>query len=71
MSKATHQDGSPLFTTASVLALLFFVMIALQCTSTTAVMIRETGRWFGAFAQVVVYNGLAYVVAVFVFQVFS
>ena len=71
MAKATNSLGQPVFTDASVLALLVFVMIALQCTSTTAVMIRETGKASWAITQVVVYNLLAYLLAIGAYQLWS
>jgi len=71
MDQAKDSKGNNIFTTASVLALLVFVMVALQCTSTTAMVIRETGRVSWALAQVVAYNLLAYVLAVSVFRLWS
>ena len=47
-----HRDtGLPVFTPASVGALLVFFVFALQCTSTIAIMRRETNSWrWPAFA---------------------
>jgi ferrous iron transport protein B len=43
--------GGPVFTPATVGALLVFFVFALQCTSTLAVMRRETNSWrWPAFA---------------------
>jgi ferrous iron transport protein B len=39
------ETGKPGFTLATALALLVFFVFALQCTSTIAVMARETGSW--------------------------
>lgn len=64
MSDAKHADGTPLFSIASVVALLLFVMIALQCTSTTAIVIKETGGYKFALLQVAVFNIAAYIVAI-------
>lgn len=45
------RTGRPLFTPATVAALLVFFVFALQCTSTLAVMRRETNSWrWPAFA---------------------
>lgn len=71
MNSATDARGRTIFTTASVIALLIFVMVALQCTSTTAIVIRETGKVSWALAQVVAYNVLAYGLAVGTFNLLS
>lgn len=69
MSEAKTASGLKLFTVPSVLALLFFFVIALQCTTTTSVAFREMkSARFAAF-QLVFMNVLAYVVAVVIFQV--
>lgn len=39
------RQGQPLFTAATIAALLVFFLYALQCMSTIAVMRRETGSW--------------------------
>jgi ferrous iron transport protein B len=45
------RTGAPVFTSATVAALLVFFVFALQCTSTLAVMRRETNSWrWPAFA---------------------
>jgi len=47
----THADGQPVYTPATVASLLVFFVYALQCTSTLAVMRRETNSWrWPAFA---------------------
>lgn len=46
-----HPDGRPVYTPATVASLLVFFVYALQCTSTLAVMRRETNSWrWPAFA---------------------
>ncbi|MCB0384532.1 MAG: ferrous iron transporter B, partial [Bdellovibrionales bacterium] len=64
MSEAKHRDGSPLFTFASVMGLIAFFMIALQCLSTTAVASKEAGSWKFALIQLVAFNALGYLAAV-------
>jgi ferrous iron transport protein B len=64
-------DGTPLFSVASILALLVFFMFALQCSSTTAITAKETGSWWIAFYQFVIMNGLAYTLAVITYQILS
>lgn len=71
MTEAKDASGRFIFSTASVIGLMLFVMIALQCTSTTAIVIRETGKISWAIIQVIAYNLLAYVVAVGVYQVWN
>jgi ferrous iron transport protein B len=68
MSEAKFPDGSPLFTFASVFALIIFFMIALQCLSTTSVAVREAGTWRFAIFQLVIFNLVAYLLAVAVLQ---
>lgn len=64
MNEATFADGQKIFTTASVLGLILFFMIALQCMSTVAVAVRESGSWKYALTQLVVFNLVAYILAV-------
>ena len=68
MSEAQMPDGQVLFTVASVIGLLIFFMIALQCMSTVAIQIREMGSVKFAIGQLVVFNVVAYVLAVIVVQ---
>ena len=68
MSEAKMSDGSSVFTISSVLGLIVFFMIALQCISTTGVAVRESGRWRFALMQLVVFNIVAYVLAVALVQ---
>lgn len=71
MREATFADGSAVFTSASVTALIVYFMIALQCLSTTGVTWREMSSWKFAVVQLVSMNVLAYVAAVLVFQALS
>jgi ferrous iron transport protein B len=68
MGTAVNSQGEKIFTVASVAALLIFFMIALQCMSTVAVSAREMGSYKFALAQLVVFNLVAYALAVAVFQ---
>ncbi len=68
MQTAKAPDGYPLFTVASVSGLIIFFMIALQCLTTTAVAAREAGGWRFAIMQLVVFNVVAYILAVGVVQ---
>ncbi len=67
MHEATVGDvpgGVPVFTVASVIGLIVYFMIALQCLSTTGITWKEMNSWKFAFGQLIVLNVLAYVVAV-------
>ena len=64
-------EGRLLFTPASVLALLIFFMIALQCLATVSVAKSEFGGWKMALIQLVTFNLAAYILAVGAYQLFS
>lgn len=68
MSRATRADGSPLFTASSIVGLLLFFLIALQCMATFGVAKREFGGWKMAVIQLISFNLLAYGVAVIAVQ---
>lgn len=68
MHEAKAPNGLPLFTFASVMGLILFFMIALQCLSTVMVAVRESGGWKFAVAQLVIFNVVAYVLVVAVVQ---
>ncbi len=68
MQKATFPNGQPIFTVASVVGLLIFFMIALQCMSTVGVQLRENKSWTLAIVQLVVFNVVAYLLAVICVQ---
>lgn len=71
MSEAKFSDGSPLFTTASVVSLIFFFMIALQCMSTFAIMGKELFSQKLAWVQLISFNLIAYIGAVVIYQILS
>lgn len=68
MQQAKAPDGMPLFTLASVIGLIIFFMIALQCLTTFVVAAKESGGWRFAVVQLVVFNLVAYALAVGVVQ---
>lgn len=68
MSTATNAAGEKIFTVSSVIGLMIFFLIALQCMSTVGVQIRESGSWKFAIMQLVVFNVGAYLVVVAVVQ---
>jgi ferrous iron transport protein B len=68
MRTAKNSEGAAIFTGASVIALIVFFMIALQCMSTVAVAWKENASWKYAISQLVVFNVVAYVAAVVLYQ---
>ncbi len=69
MRSATFADGGRVFTGASIAALILFFMIALQCMSTVAISIKENNSMKYAISQLVVFNVVAYILAVGLFQI--
>jgi len=61
-AKINH-SGLPLFTTASVIALIIYFMFAMQCLSTVAITRKETGSWKIPLLQIFIYTIMAYVLA--------
>jgi len=70
MRNVTFDNGAPIFTMPTVVGLMIYFMIALQCLSTTSIVWREMGSWRYAVAQLVVFNMLAYGAAVAVHSIF-
>jgi len=68
MQTAVNSKGEKIFTVASVVGLLIFFMIALQCMSTVAVSAREMGSVKFAMIQLVAFNVGAYALAVAAYQ---
>jgi ferrous iron transport protein B len=68
MHDAKAPDGQPLFTLASVMGLIVFFMIALQCLSTVVVAIRESGGLKFALLQLLGFNIAGYTLAVLLVQ---
>ncbi len=70
MQAAKREDGTPVYTLAAGLSLLIFYVFAMQCMSTLAIVKRETRSWKYPVIQFVYMFGIAYLSALFVFQVF-
>ncbi|GIL18348.1 MAG: ferrous iron transporter B [Oligoflexia bacterium] len=68
MSEAKKSDGSLLFTTASLVSLIVFFMIALQCMSTFAIAAKESQSFQFALTQLVVLNVVAYILSVLIYR---
>ncbi len=71
LQSAEFPDGRKIFTVASSLSLLVFFMIALQCMSTVAVAYKESGSASFALGQLIVFNLIAYGLALGIYQLFS
>lgn len=71
MRRATRVDGTPVYTVATGVSLLVFYVFAMQCMSTLVIVKRELGSWKYAGIQFVYMLGLAYLSALFVYQIFS
>lgn len=71
MKMAEFPDGSLIFTGPTILAMIVFFMFALQCISTTGVVVKEMGSWKFGVVQLVILNSLAYLMAVATYQIFS
>jgi len=65
---AKRSDGSPVYTTATSIALLIFYVLAMQCLSTQAITRRETGGWRWPLFQLGYMTALAYVATLIVYQ---
>jgi ferrous iron transport protein B len=60
--------GKPIYTFASGISLLLFYAFAMQCMSTLAIVKKETNSWKWPIIQLLFMSGLAYLVALTVFQ---
>ncbi len=64
MRVAKTDSGRALFTVSSVVGLLIFFVVALQCLSTFSVAGKESGSWRFAWGQLIAFNVIAYILAV-------
>ncbi|PSK95021.1 ferrous iron transport protein B [Taibaiella chishuiensis] len=68
MHAARRADGGPVYTLATGLSLMVFYAFAMQCMSTIAIVKRETKSWKWPLIQLAYMTGLAYIVALLVYQ---
>jgi ferrous iron transport protein B len=69
MRVATFPNSSQkIFTTSTIIGLIFFFFFSLQCMSTVAVVRKETNSWRIAGLQLVFYTGLGYITSVALVQ---
>ena len=72
MAQERHPDtGKPVYTLAASLSLLIFYVFAMQCMSTLAVVYRETKSWKWPLIQFLFMSGLAYLGALFTYQLLA
>ena len=63
-----REDGTPVFTPATAASALIFFVLAMQCLPTLVVTRKETGSWRYPALQLGYMSGLAYVMALAVYQ---
>ena len=68
LQNAALPDGSPLFSPASMIGLILFFMVSMQCMSTLAVIKQETGKWKWPILITIAYTLLGYGLAVAAYQ---
>lgn len=64
----TDGQGQRFYTPLRCLSLIVFYMFALQCTSTLAIVRKETGSWKWPLAQFLTMTSFAYLAALCVYQ---
>lgn len=62
------KTGAKIFNFASGISLLLFYAFAMQCASTLAITRKETNSWKWPIIQLVLMSSLAYLVALFAYQ---
>jgi ferrous iron transport protein B len=71
MQEATYPDGRKVYTLAAGLSLMVFYVFAMQCMSTLAIVKRETRSWKWPIIQLIYMTGLAYLMSLIAYQIFS
>jgi ferrous iron transport protein B len=71
LSEQKREDGTPLYSLATIISLLVFYAFAMQCFSTLAVTYRETGSLKWPVVQMLYMTGFAYLASLVVFQSLS
>ncbi len=71
ITEARWPDGRPVFTPLTAVSLMIFYVLACQCTSTLAVVKRETASWRWPAFMFAYMSVLAYVAALLVYQIGS
>lgn len=68
---AKKEDGSPVWTPLTALTLMVFYVLAIQCMSTVAVVLRETNSWKWTLLMISYMTALAYFAAFLTYQIGS
>ncbi|MFI3288443.1 MAG: ferrous iron transport protein B [Rikenellaceae bacterium] len=71
LQEAQYSDGSKIFTLASTLSFLAFVLIYFPCIAVVSAIRRESGGWKWALFSVFYTTGLAWVISYCVYNIFS
>jgi ferrous iron transport protein B len=71
MRAATRPDGTPVWTPLLAVVVLVWFVLAMQCLSTVAVMVRETGGWRWPLLQLAGMNTLAWLSGLAIWQIGS
>jgi ferrous iron transport protein B len=71
MAAARRTDGKKVYDLPTGLSLLVFYVLAMQCMSTLAVVKRETQSWKWPVIQLIYMSGLAYLMSLLVYFLFS
>lgn len=71
MRNDVKPNGEKVFTFATGVSILVYYAFAMQCISTIAVVFRETRSWKWTLIQLVAMTGLAYISALFAYQIFK
>ncbi len=64
LQHATLDTGEALFTTGSIIGLILFFMVSMQCMATLAIARKEMGNWKAPALMTASYIALAYLLAV-------
>ena len=64
-------SGKSRFNFATIISLLLFYAFAMQCMSTMAIVVRESGSWWFAIAQFFILTAIAYLAAFIAYQLLS
>jgi ferrous iron transport protein B len=71
MRSEVNEKGEPRFSLATGLSLMIFYAYAMQCMATLAVVKRETNSWKWPIIQLLSMGALAYLAALFTFNLLS
>ena len=68
IEQATYADGSPIYTVASVVSLLVFVLLYFPCIATIATIKQETGSWRWAIFVMIYTTVVAWLLSCVAYQ---